>query len=369
MPSPELALRTDGKVVEKTLRILHVNDLVEGGAGAESHLLALAARQAQAGHVVEIFAARLPLRSSRALATWWSFADASRMLAAIDAFEPDVVHAHNIARLSPSVLRAARKRRVPVVATLHDYRHETAQTLAGQEQGTSLLRKLVNQRKIRFVRKQIDRYCSLLLAPSASLLAHSKSWVRRAELRQIPYPIELPATVQPLREEARFLFLGRLVKEKGIATLCRAMELASAKVRLRVCGDGPLASLPAIAPRTEYVGPLDRRMVPELFSDTLALVMPSEWLENYPLSVLEAQAHGRAVIATRVGGLPEMLAGEQAGLLVDPFDAQALARCMERLAGDRALAARMGLAGRARVERENAVDVVDAKIYACYVDA
>lgn len=76
---------------------------------------------------------------------------------------------------------------------------------------------------------------------------------------------------------------------------------------------------------------------------------PSEGLPN---SILEAMAAGLPVVATRYSGIPEAVAHERTGLLVDPYDADGLARALARLAADPELRRRYGLAGRKRVERE-----------------
>jgi len=82
-----------------------------------------------------------------------------------------------------------------------------------------------------------------------------------------------------------------------------------------------------------------------------AFVLPS-WIEGLPMTVLEAMAHGKPVIATPVGGTPEAVADGETGLLVPPRDPVRLAEAIRALAADPELAQRLGLAGRERVERE-----------------
>jgi glycosyltransferase involved in cell wall biosynthesis len=82
--------------------------------------------------------------------------------------------------------------------------------------------------------------------------------------------------------------------------------------------------------------------------------------------VLEAMAHGRPVVATPVGGTPELLVDGETGLLVPPRDPQALAAALRRVLEDPELAARLGRAGRERVEREFTLEAMNARMLAIY---
>jgi len=162
--------------------------------------------------------------------------------------------------------------------------------------------------------------------------------------------------------DSGFLFLGRLVEEKGLGTLIQALEFCRTPVRIRVAGMGPLSGRLASHPDIEFLGRQARRDVPGLLDSCRALVVPSEWLENYPLAVLEAQSRGRAVIATTVGGLPEMVQDGRSGILVPPFSPWDLAGALDRLSLDSPLCAEMGLQGRSRVSRENRAEDCDAAL-------
>jgi len=87
--------------------------------------------------------------------------------------------------------------------------------------------------------------------------------------------------------------------------------------------------------------------VPQLLEAADFFVLPSD-TEGLPLSVLEAMAHGLPIIASRVGGIPELIDDEKEGLLVEPGDADALSTAIQRLWRDRALCHRLGEAARLR---------------------
>ena len=107
-----------------------------------------------------------------------------------------------------------------------------------------------------------------------------------------------------------------------------------------------LAAERGVADRVHFLG--YRGDAAQVIDQLDVLVLPS-WIEGLPLVVLEAMAHGKAVIATPVGGTAELVADGETGLLVPARDAAALAAALARLARDPALRERLGAAGRARV--------------------
>lgn len=132
-------------------------------------------------------------------------------------------------------------------------------------------------------------------------------------------------------------YFGRLAPEKGIVTLLRAV--ARAGVRLKVAGTGPLeadlhqlqAELGADA---EFLGYRSGSALHQLIQQSRAVVLPSEWYENAPMSVLESFAMGKPVLGARIGGIPEMVLPEQTGWTFTSGDEAELA---DRLAEVQAL--------------------------------
>jgi mannose/cellobiose epimerase-like protein (N-acyl-D-glucosamine 2-epimerase family)/glycosyltransferase involved in cell wall biosynthesis len=157
-------------------------------------------------------------------------------------------------------------------------------------------------------------------------------------------------------------FAGRLVEDKGIRTLIAAHDLLTSgghDIRLLIAGL-PDAANPTSIPPAEIKAWRERRNLTHLgFVDDIAAfwasahiaVLPSR-REGLPLTLLEASACGRPLIATDVPGCREIARAGVNALLVPPDDAQALAGAISRLAADQALRAKFGAAGRALVERE-----------------
>ncbi|MDX1395608.1 MAG: glycosyltransferase family 4 protein [Gemmatimonadota bacterium] len=169
-------------------------------------------------------------------------------------------------------------------------------------------------------------------------------------------------------------FAGRLVPEKGAATLLDAIATLSARldhVRLMIIGDGPerpklerRATRPDLRGRVEFTGWLERREVERRLSGSSVQVVPSEWSEPFGIVAAEALARGTPVVASDVGALPEIIEDGVSGLLAPPGDAEALASRIGRILDDTALRGRLAEAGLARAERFTIGRFADAMLAA-----
>jgi glycosyltransferase involved in cell wall biosynthesis len=153
----------------------------------------------------------------------------------------------------------------------------------------------------------------------------------------------------------RVVSVGRLKAPKDFVTLVRAVARADGvALRLTIVGDGPDRTLVereidacGVADRVVLAG--ESRDVPRALAQADALVLASS-SEGMPVTLLEAMAAALPVVATAVGGVPEVVASEETGLLVRAGDPDALADALRRLADDSGLRHRLGTAGRKRVE-------------------
>ena len=155
----------------------------------------------------------------------------------------------------------------------------------------------------------------------------------------IPNGTTVPHEVAAEAEPPELLFAGRMVEEKGV----RELAVAAEGLNLVVAGDGPLRHLlpqaRGLVPHTE----LER-----LYRRAAIVVMPSH-SEGQGVVAIEAMAHGRPVVGSRVGGLAEIVVDGETGILVPPRDPAALRCALLQLLDDAELRARMGAAGRRRV--------------------
>jgi glycosyltransferase involved in cell wall biosynthesis len=160
-----------------------------------------------------------------------------------------------------------------------------------------------------------------------------------------------------LPRQPRFVFLGRLVPQKGCDWLIRSLAVADAKLELDIAGEGPmrqqlqsLALRLGVQDRVRFLGWLNELAVNGLVDGSRAVVFPSLWPEPAGLITLESAAAGRAAIVSDIGGIPEYARACGHAILVKPGDVNALATAMSKLAHHGALAEQLGAAGRAQAE-------------------
>jgi glycosyltransferase involved in cell wall biosynthesis len=153
-----------------------------------------------------------------------------------------------------------------------------------------------------------------------------------------PNPFFVNEYTPNTRHQGYVLFVGRLVRQKGILTLLKAMEYAGNKCRLVVVGRGDLEgfiqhSLKSshMAERIEFLGTLWGKEVDQLIENCAAVIIPSEWYDNLPMILCRANALGKPVIASRINGIPEYVQEGVNGFLFEPGNAIVLADHIDRV--------------------------------------
>jgi len=184
------------------------------------------------------------------------------------------------------------------------------------------------------------RRTRVALAVSEAIAAQARALGAR-DVRVVPTGLDLPEDTGAEAEPAEVLYAGRLAEEKGVQELAAASE----GLELVVAGDGPLRSLfpqaRGMVPREELYALMRRAAV---------VVCPSR-RDGFPVVCAEAMAHARPVVASAVGGLPDMVVDGETGLLVPPRDPVALRTAIDRLLADPGLRRTLGRAGRERIAR------------------
>jgi glycosyltransferase involved in cell wall biosynthesis len=100
--------------------------------------------------------------------------------------------------------------------------------------------------------------------------------------------------------------------------------------------------------------------------ESSCLVVPSEWYENAPMTVLEGMAFAKPVVASRIGGIPEQVVHEETGILFEPGNVQELAHALDSMMASADMRKKMGMAGRARLEREFTLETHNQKLLSLY---
>ncbi len=291
--------------------------------------------------------ALLPFRSV------WSFSAERDLTLLLKEQRPDVVHVHNTFPLfSASVLRAAYRLGLPVVATLHNFRLMCANAVL-QRDGRpceSCVGKLPWYGVMHGCYRE-SRVQTLPLATSIGVHNTLRTWQRYVTTfvapsefvreRYVaggfdPDQIVVKPHAVPHSGAARsgagqtVVFLGRLVEDKGLADLLEAWDSSLGK--LVVVGDGPLrGEAEARAhrdPSVQVLGQLPWAECMEVLRSARAVVVPARSYEAFGLVVVEAFAHGVPVVATRLGALEELVDDGETGALVEPGDPEALRKAL-----------------------------------------
>ena len=190
---------------------------------------------------------------------------------------------------------------------------------------------------LRRLRDLTVRRAAHVICPSEFLRGLALTWGAR-DVTVLPNPApEVPPLERSPHDGVVLAFAGRFGPQKALDVLFAAVERVP-EVRLRVAGAGELDGTPPA--NAELVGALPREQVLRLFAEADASVLSSSW-ENFPHTVVESLAVGTPVIATRVGGVPEVVEDGVNGLLVPPGDVGALAAAIRRFAGEPELRARL----------------------------
>jgi len=217
---------------------------------------------------------------------------------------------------------------------------------------------------LRALRSGTLRAATRIVCPSAYLGDAVISWGAPAErVSVLPNPV--PSVAQPVdRDAARrrlgadspvlLAFAGRFGPQKALDVALDAVA-ATENVTLALAGEGDGAAelrrrAEPLGDRVRFVGPLPREGVLELFAAADASVLSSAW-ENLPHAVLESLAVGTPVLATAVGGVPEIVEDGVNGLLVPAGDREAFTATIARFAGDASLRERLRAGAAASVER------------------
>ena len=281
----------------------------------------------------------------------WNIWAGQRVKRAIRQHAPTIIHIHNLHyAIGPIAVRIAKRRGIPVVMTLHNYRllcpsatlfhngqvfteslhtafpwdavrlgvHSHSRIKTGWLALTVWLHKQLG------TWNQVDRY--LVLTDFAKqLFVNSSFGVPAAKFAVKPnFVIGFPLTDRP--RSVHFLFVGRLAEEKGIDVLLQAF--AHTGHTLRIAGDGPLKDKVLAYgkqhPNIHYLGALNAQHIRAELAVCSALVFPSIWYEGMPMTLLEAFASGTPVIASDLGAMATMIKHGENGWLFTSGDARGL---------------------------------------------
>ena len=367
------------------MKVLLVNKYHYVRGGSETYYFGLAELLRKAGHEVIFFAMQdkknLPCEQSEyfvsnvdfngelsirekvnaAVRMIYSLEAKKKISALIEKEEPDIIHINLFHRvLTASIVDAAKKYHIPVVLTMHDlncfcpnhtmldhgkiceaclhgnYLNCVKRVCFKDSRAKCLMAAMESEyNKLSGLYNKIDLY----ITPSEF---YRKKMIESGLTRNKVLCLRnfLPENMFETEKSvggSYYLYFGRLSEEKGVMTLLEAVKNVP-EVRLEIAGTGPmeqeLQDYVQNENMNDYVhfnGFLSGKALSDIVAGAKCIVLPSEWYENGPYSIMEAMAAGKPVIVSGEGGLPEIVQSGENGFICEAFNPNSLAECMRKM--------------------------------------
>lgn len=294
---------------------------------------------------------------------------------------PDIVHLHNFAhQISPSILHVFKKYKIPSVMTMHDYKlvcpcytllsnGVICQTCRGGKFINCFKKKCVKNSTFKSLLNTIEMYLhhSILhiydlidefISPSEFLKDKVKEMGFKGKVNYLPNFVDLKEFEPQYSSEGNTVcYFGRLSHEKGIMTLIEAFK-EMPDFNLKIIGSGPLSDvlyekvLKEKLSNVKFLGYRRGQILMEEIKSSLLTVIPSEWYENNPRSILESFALGKPVLGARIGGIPELVKDGETGYTFESGNKEDLISKVKFLCNHHEQVVDMGKKARVFVENE-----------------
>lgn len=275
----------------------------------------------------------------------------------LDDFKPEIVHLNNIhTHLSPIIAELAHNRGIKVVWTLHDYKllcprydclrngDDICELCFNEDKSScktykcmkgSTLASLIGYKEATtWNRRRLEKCTDVFICPSKFMAQKmAQGGFNSKKLVSLCNFIDIDKCKKDTYEkENYYCYVGRLSHEKGVKTLIKAAQKLPYK--LVIIGGGPLSDeLKNETTNTniEFVGYKQWDEIKEIVSKARFSVIPSEWYENNPLSVIEAQCLGTPVLGARIGGIPELIENNVTGMTFESHNVNDLTSKLEAM--------------------------------------
>lgn len=349
------------------MKILQINDNYERVGGTETYLFNLIELLKKNGHKVSIFAIRgQPKETKDGLVVGepkgyfshyfsckvFNFKVYFKLKKFIEKTKPDAIHLHNNYLAPFSVLLAIRGHKV--IQTVHDYmvlcpygwmvKKSSLEICQGnigakcfKNNCLSLHNLLISYLPFKLRIAASKRVVDKFISPSKRLKEYLETFGFQ-NVEYLPYFLNVKSYYFNLniKKDGNILYIGRLVKEKGISDLIKALPKVTSKIsraNLTIVGGGPqrkhLISLIqnlGVANRVKFVGKISHEKVKEYYQKANIVVIPSLWLDNSPNVVYEAFSSGRPVIASDRGGMSDFVKDGETGFIFESGNTEELAK-------------------------------------------
>ena len=405
------------------MKILYLNNYYYPRGGAENVFLNEAYIMKNKGHTVHFFSRKHPCNFTSELSNlfpdqmetdsvkfgkrsfqilpkiFYNLEAKNGLRIALDKTKIDLAHAHNIyGGLTTAVLDLLNEKCVPTVMTLHDYKlicpnyklmhhgricedckgHKYFMAIKNICHKESFIASTIYSLEtyFNFITNKYKKNVHKFISPSKFLKNKfiEFGWPS-TKIEYIPNFVDITTFKPNFTPGNYFLYIGRLSIEKGVSTLISAFKkIKNKNTKLYIVGNGPLKneleSFSQNDPRITFTGYLSGKKLKVITQNSLAVVVPSEWYENAPLSVLEAFSYGKPVIGSNVGGIPEMIEDGNNGFHFQSRDVNGLKGKLELILGllDKQVV-EMGKAARLTVEKKYSPEFHYERLNQIYCEA
>ncbi len=294
--------------------------------------------------------------------------------------KPDIAHLNNIYhQISPSILHVFKKNRIPIIITLRDYKlvcasylmlnhGEICEACKNGRYYNCFINGCVKDSKIKSLLNTIEMYLhhkmlniynlvDVFISPSKFLKKKLEKMGFKGKIFYLPNFVEVE-NFKPKYywQENSIVYFGRLSKEKGLFNLIEGAK--DLRVMIKIIGDGPIKeSLKSVCrskklKNIKFLGYKGGENLKNEIRKSMFVVLPSEWYENNPRSIIEGFALGKPAIGTRIGGIPELIKDRETGLTYETGNIEDLRAKIMYLINSPDKIVEMGKNARRFVEKE-----------------
>lgn len=322
----------------------------------------------------------LKSRLSQAAKVIYSFEAKRKMAKILDDTKPDIAHLHIFQhQFSPSIISPANKRGVPIVNTVHDLKPicpnykmlangKVCEKCKGQKYINCFKTKCVKGSALGSLINTIEMYLHRYLGSyekidkfiTPSMFFYNKFiefGISKDKLEYVPNFLDADKFEPRYDNDGYLLYFGRLSEEKGIMTLLKAMKSIENQ-RLVIVGDGPEKDqvLKYIEQNNlkniQCLGYKTGDELRNLVKNSICNIVPSEWYENAPYSVLESMAFGKPVIGADIGGIPELINDGISGFIFESGNVESLVDRIQKIISMGSDVEKMGQEARKLIENK-----------------
>ena len=293
----------------------------------------------------------------------YSFEAKRKFSKLVEDFKPDIIHIHNIYhQISPSILKVAMKKKIPVIMHLHDYKllcpnyqlfvnnkicyrcwpKRYSQCFKNRCFKNSFAKSLLASIEMCFHHKILKIYeksISCFIAPSKFMKETLIKFNWPEDKIKLVYNFSEKMENNFINElEDYGLYYGRLSKEKGIDILLKGIKKANNNFTLKILGSGPeeenlkeLTNSLGLNKQVEFLGFKSGDDLYDIIKKAKVIFLPSIWNENMPFVLLEALSLKKVVVVSRTGGLPELISDKETGFIFENSNVEELADIIKNL--------------------------------------